>query len=301
MVEPNPSNTLPETDKMAIIFADLSGSSILYRQLGDATAKECIDHLLDTLVTLAQHYGGQLIKSIGDEIMLCFASAENAGISSVKIQERAASLGFAMRIGVSYGPVVVDSNDVFGDTVNQAAFLTQMALAEQIVLAQQTVECLPAYLRSSCQPFDQVIIKGGARKTQVFRLNWQAEQQALDATRVNQQPVDSQRTPKLALEVDGKTCEITIRTPSFHLGRDAQKVDLAVQAREASRDHCHLLFHRGKYVLVDHSTNGTYIHTQGQPEAYIRRESTPLLGSGQISLGQPCCDNRYCIHYRTVT
>lgn len=300
MVEPNHINSQPATGDMAVMFADLSGSSALYRQLGDATAKECIDHLLGTLVTLAEHYGGHLVKSIGDEIMLRFGSAEDAAISAVKIQERAATLGFAMRIGLSYGPVVLDDGDVFGDTVNQAAFLTHMALARQIVLAQHTVNGLPAYLRTNCQQFDHVVIKGDARKTTVYRLNWQAEDEALDATRVNQHSAESVRAPKLILEVEGSQCEVTSSTPPFHLGRDNRRVDLPVNTREASRDHCHLVFHRGKYVLVDHSTNGTYIHTEGQPEAYIRRESTPLFGSGRISLGQPCCENGYCIKYRTT-
>jgi adenylate cyclase len=301
MVEANPLDTLPQAETMAIMFADLAGSSALYKQLGDATAKECIDHLLDTLVTLAQQYDGHLVKNIGDEIMLCFVHAEDAAVSAVKIQERAATLGFAMRIGLSCGPVVVDQKDVFGDTVNQAAFLTGIALARQIVLAQTTVDSLPAYLRSNCQQFDRMVIKGSSQETDVYRLNWRAEDEPLDATRVNQHPTTSVSAPKLVLEVDGEQREVTSKMPSFHLGRDARQVDLVIHAREASRDHCHILFHRGKYVLVDHSTNGTYVLTEGHPEAYIRRESTPLLGSGHISLGQPYCENSRCIAYRITT
>lgn len=290
------------SDRVAIVFADVAGSSALYRRLGDTAAKQCIAELLEQLVAVATRYGGHLIKSIGDEVMLRFASAEDASIGALKMQEQATALNFAMRIGLSYGPVVVDKEDVFGDTVNQAAFLTHVALARQIVLAEDTVQRLPAYLRSSCQQFDSLVIKGDSSKTQVYRLNWQAQDEPLDATRVNQHTgSDSQRAPKLILEMDGETHEITSTSPPFHLGRDGQQVDLPVRVREASRDHCHLLFHRGKYVLVDHSTNGTYIHTEGSPEAYIRRESTPLFGSGKISLGQPCCDAGCCVTYRTTT
>lgn len=303
MSEPTPSQTSPERCEAAVVFADLAGSSALYRQLGDETAKECIAQLLAQLVVVAERYHGHLVKSIGDEIMLRFASAEDAGISAVKMQEQAGALGFAMRIGMSFGPVVIDSSDVFGDTVNQAAFLTQVALARQIIVAQDTVHQLPAYLRSSCQQFDSIVIKGSANKTQVYRLNWQSQDESLHATRVSQQAAvpDGQSAPKLILEIDGETRRITSKTPPFHLGRDTEKMDLPVPVREASRDHCHLLFHRGKFVLVDHSTNGTYIHTDGHPEAYIRRESTPLLGSGKISLGQPCDKTDCCITYRTTT
>ncbi len=300
MFEPEQADLSPADDKIAILFADLAGSSALYRQLGDATAKECIDQLLNTLVALAERYGGQLIKSIGDEVMLRFSNAENAAISAIKIQEQAATLGFAMRIGMSYGVAVIEPHDVFGDTVNQAAFLTSMALARQIVIAEETVNCLPAYLRSNCQQFDRLVIKGSAKQTDVFRLNWQTKDELLDATRVNQHTSDTHRTPRLILEIGDTVCEVTVKSPPLHLGRDLHQVDLAVYTREASRDHCHLLFHRGKYVLVDHSTNGTYIQAEGQPETYIRRESTPLYGAGKISLGQPCGDGPSCIHYRTT-
>lgn len=300
MLEPNTAVQADSNDSKAVLFADLAGSSKLYQQLGDERAKNIIDNLLNTLAALAERYRGRLIKCIGDEIMLCFGSAEDAGISAVKIQEQAASLGFSMRIGASYGPVVLDHHDVFGDTVNQAAFLTSMALAGQIVVGDQTVRVLPAYLRSSCQEFDQVVIKGSSARCPVYRLNWQTQDDSLDATRVNRHDADTQRNARLVLEIDGEVREVTSKTPPLHLGRDARRADLTIDAREASRDHCHLLFHRGKYVLVDHSTNGTYIHTEGQPEAYIRRESTPLFGVGKISLGQPCCNIGPCITYRTT-
>ena len=45
------------------------------------------------------------------------------------------------------------------------------------------------------------------------------------------------------------------------------------------------MYRRGKFVLIDHSTNGTFIQPDGAQEIYLRREELPLLGDGTITLG----------------
>src|SRR5690625_7701815 len=98
-----------------------------------------------------------------------------------------------------------------------------------------------------------------------------------------------------------QTCALPIspyQTP-FVIGRDALKADLQIVSGLASRDHCHIVFRRGKYVLVEHSTNGTYVKIANQTEIYLRREALPLLGSGYISLGRsPDTAGHWLIHYR---
>ena len=43
---------------------------------------------------------------------------------------------------------------------------------------------------------------------------------------------------------------------------------------------------RDKFVLIDHSSNGTYVTVQGEPEIVLRREELTLRGRGQVSFGQ---------------
>jgi hypothetical protein len=43
---------------------------------------------------------------------------------------------------------------------------------------------------------------------------------------------------------------------------------------------------RNRFVLVDESTNGTFIQQDAGEELYIRRDSTALTGSGVISMGR---------------
>jgi predicted component of type VI protein secretion system len=69
------------------------------------------------------------------------------------------------------------------------------------------------------------------------------------------------------------------------IGRD-DVCELTVAAKYASRSHANLEFRRGKFVLADHSTNGTYVKLNEQNNIFIRREELPLIGEGYISLGE---------------
>ncbi|MEM7504962.1 MAG: FHA domain-containing protein, partial [Pseudomonadota bacterium] len=53
----------------------------------------------------------------------------------------------------------------------------------------------------------------------------------------------------------------------------------------ASREHARVECRRGKFILTDQSTNGTYVQTEEGP-AYLRREELQIGGSGKIALGR---------------
>jgi len=74
-------------------------------------------------------------------------------------------------------------------------------------------------------------------------------------------------------------------TTAISIGRDSN-CELTVDAKYASRSHANLEFRRGKFVLLDHSTNGTYVKLKKQDDIFIRREQLPLTGEGYISLGE---------------
>jgi hypothetical protein len=91
--------------------------------------------------------------------------------------------------------------------------------------------------------------------------------------------------------------DVGSRTQGFILGR-AKDSDLVINSDLASRHHARLLFRKGKFVLIDQSTNGTFIKPQGGKEVYVQSEELPLSGSGFISLGKAITvDNDHLIYY----
>mgnify|MGYP006428452589 FL=1 len=275
--------------ELAIVFADVAGSSALYKRLGNRDAKRAVDGALAIMTSATQDQGGALIKTIGDEIMARFDQPESACLAARAMQREARIAGLALRIGLAYGPTLVEAGDVFGDTVNDAAFVVRVARANQVLLTHALVQKLSQPLRADCQPFDRVAIKGERERSLIYRLEWESPTQSQSATRVMsiQNIAQAMEKQKLILGQGETSWDLDPEQTPYIIGRDKAEAHLLIHSKLASRDHCHIVFRRGKFVLADHSTNGTYVYPDEQPDVYLRREELPLLGSGVIALGQP--------------
>lgn len=105
------------------------------------------------------------------------------------------------------------------------------------------------------------------------------------------------REQRLYLTYQNLIKDVGSRTREFILGR-AKDCDLAINSDLASRHHAQLVFRKGKFVLIDQSTNGTFVKPQGGKETYVQSEELPLVGSGFISLGKAVTvDNEHLIYY----
>ena len=153
----------------AIVFADVSGSTQLYVQLGDNTARNVIAKALDYLSAVTVENGGVVIKTIGDEVMCRFPSADQgfdaASEMQRRLKENAANISqqvrIAIRVGLQWGEVVEQADgDVFGDAVNIAARVAAIAKRDQIVTTELTVQALTGARPTSTRPFDRVALKG---------------------------------------------------------------------------------------------------------------------------------------------
>ena len=285
--------TLAQNATRAIMFSDVSGSSALYKSVGNLQAKLMIDKAINFMSRLTESHQGHVVKTIGDEVMARFDSAQMACQCAIEIQQACEAFrteGLAIRIGLSCGPTLLENGDVFGDTVNDAAFVAHIARGRQIVITQSTVDGLPPQLQGFCQLFDRVQIKGEREKTAIYRLMWESpsESEAASATTVLSIPTQTQQPVRqLCLTIGEQAHYIAPNQEPFVIGRDQAQVNLHIDAQVASRSHCEIVHRRGKYVLIDHSTNGCYVTVQGNEEIYLRREELPLKGSGMIGIGQP--------------
>jgi adenylate cyclase len=276
----------------AIMFADVSGSSALYKRVGNEEAKATIDDAVHFMTALTIVHDGTLVKTIGDEIMARFDLVNQACEAAIAIQQRSIKeprlKDLGIRIGIAYGEVLITATDVFGDRVNDAACVAHIARANHIVITQSVVDAMDGALKRECQMFDQIKIKGEKEKTLIYRLEWEHSGKDNRATMV--MPIhDVTRFVdkfQLTLVVNDRTIPLLPEQTPFQIGRDPHKSQLLIENELASREHCHIEFRRGRYVLIDHSTNGTYVYLDESAPVYLRREELPLQGQGFIGLGQ---------------
>ena len=102
---------------------------------------------------------------------------------------------------------------------------------------------------------------------------------------------------QLFLTYHEKIKELSSDNDVFFIGRGT-KNDLLVPSELASRKHARIVYRKGKFIVSDHSTNGTFIKNQNGSEVYIHGEDYPLIGSGFISLGESTTlDNDHLIYF----
>jgi class 3 adenylate cyclase len=279
-MEPDPSHA-------AILFADIAGSTHLYESVGDAAALEVIQRCLDMMCRVCEERDGRVVRTIGDEVMAVFASPANAGYASIDMQTRIAAIGtkggtsMALHAGFHAGPVIRTDDDVFGDTVNVAARLRALAKTGQILVTADTLQGLPAALRSRTRSLDLHSVKGKDVDVEVHELLWQETEDDLTALA----PRQAMRAARLFLRYRDQEIDAS-GVASLTLGRDAS-CNVVIQGRKASRLHARIERRRDKYALIDVSTNGTFLVVPGEPDVELRREEALLRGHGRIYFGPP--------------
>jgi adenylate cyclase len=272
----------------AILFADIAGSTRLYETLGDEAAKTRVTALQEEIVATAVRAGGKVQEIVGDEVMLCFVQAGDGAACALAIQQNVASLPgnadvrLAVRIGLHWGQVIVEGDRMFGDTINVAARVAAVAQGGQIITTQAVVDRLSEELQRIARRFDVAPIKGKREPLLVYDLPWQTH----DLTMTVPANPCTNVPQRLTLVYADQRFALTPDQTGFSVGRDSSS-DLIVSWPSVSRRHAVFEFIRGRFVLSDTSSNGTYLLLQDGEVVFLRRESLPLWGKGRIALGAP--------------
>jgi adenylate cyclase len=274
-----------------VLFADVSGSTKLYEAVGDKAAHAAIALCVNVFSALTEQHGGRVVKTIGDEVMSVFPDAASGGRAAVDIQLAVKDMApvdkmrLGVRIGFHDGPLVERSGDVFGDTVNLAARLAELASRGQIITSSDTVERLDALQRMDCRSLYSIAVKGKEREVRICEMMWtDSDDATMLVGRAGGAPAAA-AMGRLRLLYRGRTVELPPEKRAFVLGRDAA-ADLVIADRMASRAHCEIERRQDKIVITDRSANGTFLAIDGDREIVLRREEALLRSHGFIALGQ---------------
>ncbi|MBW2219962.1 MAG: adenylate/guanylate cyclase domain-containing protein [Deltaproteobacteria bacterium] len=283
--------------ELTIFFADVAGSTYLYETLGDVVAHECIVESLEQISHFVKSNNGIVVEIIGDEIMAYFALPKEAISCGCDIQQyfnnstTSHSHRVGVRIGFHKGRVELDQGHPFGDTVNVASRVASLALGGQIVTTNQTIADLPPIFLSRCRPLSTVRVKGKSRPIDTSEIVWDQNDATVILSTVKKA---ERRPPTTGIEINYKGQKIVIHesnTP-FLIGR-GKDCNLVVLSKAASRSHAKIEARLGELVIVDHSTNGTYVTTDLGKRAYdgldmrLHHTEWTMAGQGKISLGRP--------------
>ena len=169
----------------AIVSADVAGYSRLMGRDESGTLaalKALRQEVVDPAI--ASH-GGRIVKTTGDGLLLEFPSVVNAVRCAVEVQtamaDRTAAIAedrrIAFRIGINIGDIIVEGDDIFGDGVNVAARLQEIAAPGGICVSARVHEDVRDRLDTAFDDGGTQTLKNIARPVQVWR--WQPGTAAL--------------------------------------------------------------------------------------------------------------------------
>jgi class 3 adenylate cyclase len=277
---------------VAILFADVSGSTTLYERLGDRQALKAVEQVLGLLRRAVATYEGRVVKTIGDEVMAVFRDADTALQAASDMQTRVAALPtfgdarLAIRIGFHFGPAIEESGDYFGDAVNTAARMAGLAKSGQIITTAATVASLSPLLREGTREVAALAVKGKQSEVQVCEVLWQSGE---DVTMLASKGAQASTEPVLRLAHGARTLVMDGDLASVQIGRDMAH-HIPIIDKMASRLHGRIERRGDKFYYVDLSTNGTYITIEGDVETVLRRDQAMLRGRGTLSFGHSGSD-----------
>ena len=277
--------------EVAILFADVVGSTQLYDKFGDTKASETVADCLEVMKDATHQYNGTVIKTIGDEVMSTFATVEEAMGAAVTMQKRISvdnkqedRIAVSIRIGCHFGPVVQEQNDIFGAAVHTANRMTSQAKARQIVISGETVQKMNPDLQKQTRQIDVATVRGKLDEVALYELLWNPEEATSMLPTIEWESSD-RKVSKMLLTFRDQSIELNDKRKNVLMGR-ADDNDLVVKGNLISRIHAKVEMRRGKFILVDQSTNGTFVQNVQGEETFIRRDTTELRGEGTIGLGK---------------
>ena len=279
---------------LAVLYADISNSSGIYEQAGDATAQRDIVRCLNLLAEVAHSHGGRLEQTIGDEVMCSFVLADKAAHAAVAMHEqlRAASAAklfvsgvLRVRIGWHYGLAEAHEGELGGALPVVAQQVTGLARPDEILATDAAVDALSAVWRSAAQRLDTIDSRVDGQPMTLYRLPWDKDEEVTHF-RLGKTPTRVVTCKRLVLRHAER--EVVLdgahRRCSIGRGRDS---DLATGSRFTSKRHAEVVYRHGRFYVIDNSINGTFIAPDGATVQHLHHEAAVLLGRGLIMFGSP--------------
>lgn len=274
-----------------VLFADLRGSTSLYETLGNAEAAAVVTQSVALLGQVVSGCGGRVVKTLGDGLMAVFDRPERASLAADEMHESLERIGsddregpaLRLKVSAALGEMVDVDGDCFGDAVNVAARVLELAGDHETLCTEPFVLALPQAQRDRFRSLDRLHLRGRQEPVGVFRMQHRSFSDSmstvLDVSQASVMPDGIRITWH-----DESRVFAGVHTPVV-IGRSPQ-ANYFIDDTRVSRTHARIEWHGGNFQLTDLSSNGTFVKFQEHAEPVaLRRGTCTLHGAGMIWLG----------------
>lgn len=274
---------------LSVLCVDLTGGERLQERLAASEAKHAIGRCEKRISQTVEGFRGRLAKTSGSKVMAFFTDSEDALQSAVEMQRRISAfppvsgVALGVRVGVCVGHA---SNEIrFFDNVpnNAAISLSDMAEPGQVLLG------VPKRAKGFewsddlvARSLPGVTVACGKRNLGVYEIDWRK----FAVGKIKTTPEKAGKADlELYLHFNGATVEVTRDRPLLSIGRLAS-CGMLLHSERCSRIHARIERRGDTFILVDQSTNGTFVTPEGGGEEGIHKRELLLSGRGKICFGE---------------
>lgn len=284
-----------------ILIAEITGDAPLLGKLGAMETQRAVERSRNRAERAIGACDGLMLEAQGRALVALFARSENAAQAAFDLRDRVKQLPpvsgvmLSVRASIHFGRL--DSSQQPVETaMSQARQLVSAAAAGQILISREAADALPASIRAHLEGCDLEAAPGAF----VFRGNTlpQTGKQLPEGEDAASAGSDAGQSPELPppanqpaasrssmmLRHNKNMLSVSDSRPVILAGREEGN-DLVIADRRASRHHARIEWRQGRYVLIDTSTNGTFMTDETGNEIALRRAETELPTRGRIGFG----------------
>ncbi|MFT3721258.1 adenylate/guanylate cyclase domain-containing protein [Pseudorhodoferax sp.] len=283
-----------------VVFADLSDSTAFFEVLGNEKATAAITRLTQWIGAVCEAHHGRVVKMLGDGVLALFQDTLGAVDSVVQMQRGhhirlekwPASIRMGIKAGVARGDVVEVDGDCYGDAVNVAARLSDLAGGGEIWATESVVQAVDDAAGLRFRSLGSVTLRGKTEPLALYKVEWEEDVATDFLTQQAVLPHMPAESPQGQIQL--RHLDVSLRFHAHempvHLGRN-EHAELVVNDPRVSRLHARIEHRNGSFVLVDLSSFGTWVRFAGSDsDVALRRDECQLHGAGEIALGVPLGD-----------
>ena len=280
-----------ERKQAAVLFSDICGSTSYFEKHGEEIGGKMVRACRRVVGEAMLAQGGEL-RPVADQIVALFPNADAlvmAG-SAAHAALAAAPPGslvpggpvepLRVHSGAAFGTIGIDdAGDVFGDVMNVAARICDLAGPDQFFVTKTLSNRMSPKLAET-RVIGSFPVRGKSSNLEVMEILWAKEGITARASKL----VPKEET-WVEVRFGDQVARLAPDRMKLTLGRGT-KNDVVVTDRAASREHAQVVHRSGRCYLVDRSTNGTYLRPGRRKPHHVHREELLLEGEGTFSLGR---------------
>lgn len=305
-----------------VLIAEVTGDNPLLDKIGAMETQRAVERSRKRAERSVEVYQGFAVSADGRRLIAHFPRSENAVFAAFDMRARVKQLppvsgvALSVHVVIHTGRIEDASNQPDEASLSLASKLIAVSPANQILISSETAARLPEGMRHQlvAEPPSSVAVPGYNDAVYAFpagvipttgshaapplaavetfsptSTSLSIQQSSLDASDHSQPPVFTPAAPapqrtSLMLRHNKNNLSVSDHHPVVLAGREEGN-DLVIADRRASRHHSRIEWRHNHFVLIDTSTNGTFMVDDAGNEVVLRRGEADLPLRGRIGFG----------------